>query len=142
MILVEPPYDKNLTCVVGLGNYSNWHFHYFSNGGYEEGTTSIIYYKKNGVICGNEATVGIHEQNNNISITISPNPFTTTTTITFNEEQKNTTVKITDVLGKEIKTININGKQCVIEKGEMKPGVYFVEVKTGREIINRKIVVQ
>ena len=86
---------------------------------------------------------GINEITGNSSISISPNPFTSATTITFSEEQKNTTVKITDVLGKEIKTVNVMGKQCVIEKGEMRAGVYLVRIMDEkRNVVNRKMVVE
>ncbi len=55
--------------------------------------------------------------------------------------------KKTDVLGKEIKTINFSGKQMVIEKGEMSNGIYFVEIiplaSSGNgKVENRKILIQ
>ena len=65
------------------------------------------------------------------------------------EEQKNTTIKTTDVLGKEIKTINFFGKQCIIEKGEMSNGIYFVQITNGTtvgalngNVVNRKIMIE
>ena len=33
-----------------------------------------------------------------------------------------------DVIGKEIKTINFSGKQLIIEKGQMNPGIYFIQI--------------
>ncbi len=77
------------------------------------------------------------------NITIIPNPFFSQTTITFNEPQKSTIITITDVLGKEIKTIHFAGKECVIEKGEMNAGIYFVQI-TGenKNVVNRKLVVE
>ncbi len=87
---------------------------------------------------------GISEiQNPQSEILISPNPFTSQATITFNEPQKNTTIKIMDVIGKEIKTINFTGKQCEIEKGEMRAGVYFIRIEDEQKnVVNRKIVLQ
>ena len=77
------------------------------------------------------------------TISISPNPFTSATTITFSEAQKNTTIKITDLLGKEIKTINFTGEQLTIEKAEMKAGIYFVQTTDEQKrIYNRKIIIQ
>ncbi len=58
-------------------------------------------------------------QNHHSKITISPNPFNSQTYIMFAEEQRNTTIKITDLLGKEIRTINFTGRQLVLDKGEM-----------------------
>jgi hypothetical protein len=41
------------------------------------------------------------------------------------------------------KTINFTGKQFVLEKGEMKEGVYFVRVMdANKNVINKKIVMQ
>jgi hypothetical protein len=77
------------------------------------------------------------------SMLIYPCPFSSQTTIYFTEEQHNSTITITDVLGKAIKTINFTGKQFVLDKGEMKGGVYFVRVMdANKNVINKKIVVQ
>ncbi len=74
---------------------------------------------------------------------IYPNSMSSVTTITFANEQKNTMVKITDLLGKEIKSILFSGKQLEIEKGEMKAGIYFVQVIDERKnIMNKQIVVK
>lgn len=54
-------------------------------------------------------SIGI-EEIDKTSFTIFPNPFTYQTTISFSEVQKNSTIKIIDVLGKEIKEINFAGK--------------------------------
>ncbi len=79
----------------------------------------------------------------NEDLTIFPNPFTSLTTITFSDEQKNTTIKITDLLGKEIKTINFTGRQLLIEKGEMKAGIYFVQTTDEKKnVTNKKIIIQ
>ncbi len=86
---------------------------------------------------------GIKELSKLSGITISPNPFTSQTTISFSSEQKNTTIKIMDVVGKEIKTVNFTGKQYIIEKGTMQSGVYFVQITDGhKNMVNRKVVVE
>jgi hypothetical protein len=82
-------------------------------------------------------------KNDENRITIYPNPFDQQTNITFIQEQKNTTIKITDIWGKEIKTINFSGKQLVIEKGEIKSGIYFVQIIANNKIIvTRKIIIE
>ena len=87
--------------------------------------------------------VGVKEESKSAETTIYPNPFTTETTITFGEEQKNTTIKITDLLGKEIKTINFTGKQLVIDKGVMQAGIYFVQTTDEKKnLTNKKIIIQ
>ncbi len=89
------------------------------------------------------STVGISEKENDSFFTISPNPFTSQTTITFSEIQKNTTIKIMDVLGKEIKTVLFSGKSLILEKGEMQCGIYFVQITDEKKnVVNRKAVVQ
>lgn len=93
--------------------------------------------------CHNITNVGIAENNFATTINIYPNPFTSQTTIEFTQEQKNTTIKIVDVLGKEVKMINFSGKQLIIEKGEMQTGIYFVQIiDENKNFVNKKIVVQ
>ena len=87
--------------------------------------------------------LGINENNKENDINIYPNPFTFETTISFSTEQTNTTIKIIDMLGKEIKALNFTGTQCTIEKGTMQAGIYFVQITdANKNIVNRKIVVQ
>lgn len=118
--------------------------------------TANIYFDYNNPINTNTtvntytATANVQNLNSTInSVLISPNPFTSQTTIMFDKEQKNTTIKIMDVLGKEIKTINFTGKQLVLEKGDMQKGIYFVQVIDKSfdklrmtNVVNKKIVIQ
>src|ERR1035437_1370982 len=81
--------------------------------------------------------------NNDDMIHIYPNPFTSHTIIAFDEEQNKTDVKIMDVLGKEIQTISFTGKQCVIEKGGMSNGIYFVQItEENKNVVRSEIIVQ
>ncbi len=91
----------------------------------------------------------VQELNSAAGFSISPNPFSTQTTITFNEEQKNTSIKIMDVLGKQIKSIDFKGRTLILEKEEMKPGIYFLQISDESfdklrmtNVVNRKIVVE
>ncbi len=110
--------------------------------------TEKLFNTINDSILINTSTVGINKLTVNNSISIYPNPFTTQTTISFSSEQTNTSIKITDVVGKEIKTINFTGTQYILEKGIMKPGIYFVQItsfdklRMTQEVVNRKVVVQ
>ncbi len=88
----------------------------------------------------NNTTLNIPHLEKETDITISPNPFTSQTTISFNETQKNTTIKIMDVVGKEIKTVLFSGKSLILEKGEMQSGVYFVQITTSAGSVNEKVV--
>ncbi len=89
-------------------------------------------------------TNSIHETVNSTEIHISPNPFSSKTTITFDQEQKNSTIKIMDVLGKEVATWKIeNTNNLEIERTEMKEGIYFVQIiDQKKKIINKKIIIQ
>jgi len=47
------------------------------------------------------------------------------------------------VLGKEVRTINFSGNELVIEKEELKAGIYFIKVASENEMIaNEKMVIQ
>ena len=88
-------------------------------------------------------TIGISELIDQSILIIAPNPFASQTSLTFNEEQKNTTIKIMDVLGNEIRNTDFSGKQVVIEKGQMKPGIYFVQtIDKKKNVAIKKIVIQ
>jgi len=103
--------------------------------GYAVGDASVII--KNACI-----TTSVNKDNLN-SFEIYPNPSKDQTTIVFTEEQKNTTVRITDMLGKEIKTINFNGTKMTIEKEELKEGIYFIQTTDmNKEYYSHKLIIQ
>lgn len=92
----------------------------------------------------NGASVGTPEtENSSDAFTVFPNPFSSQTTITFREEQENTSVIVLNALGQEVKTMNCNGMQCIIDKGTLVSGIYFLQV-TDRynKVQTRKIIVQ
>jgi hypothetical protein len=95
------------------------------------------------LITRNNSTIKVVDQNNENAIIIAPNPFKSATTVTFNEIQINTTIKIFDILGKEIKMVNFSGKEYNIEKGIMKEGLYILQVENeNKDIKKMKIVLQ
>ena len=77
---------------------------------------------------------------------IFPNPFKEKTTISFTQEQKNATIKVLDVTGREIKNaevIIINNKTATINMSGCAKGVYFVQIiDLNKNEVNRKVVVQ
>lgn len=88
-------------------------------------------------------TTSLNEINKAGRISVYPNPFSSQTNIIFNEEQNHSIIKITDVLGKEVRIIDFSGKHVSIEKGEMKKGIYFLQIIDGnKNIVNRKIIIQ
>ncbi len=80
---------------------------------------------------------------NNIQLSVYPNPFNSFATITFSEEQKNINIKIINMLGEEIKLFPMfkTGKKLIIEKGEMKPGIYFLQAQTELGVVIKKIII-
>jgi YVTN family beta-propeller protein len=95
------------------------------------------------LITRNNSTIKVVDQNNENAIIIAPNPFKSATTVTFNEIQINTTIKIFDILGKEIKRVNFSGKEYNIEKGIMKEGLYILQIENeNKDIKKMKIVLQ
>lgn len=131
---------SNILCVTGAANLPSYGFYnlcspnyYFIDGTPSLGITYNFY---------PTSSVGISEITTE-QLNIFPNPFSEQTSIDFFEEQKNTTIKIMDIIGKEIKSIVFSGKQLTIEKGEMKAGIYFVQTTNEKKIIcNKKIIIQ
>jgi hypothetical protein len=82
-------------------------------------------------------------QNSSTSISIFPNPFSYHATVLFDTYVKNALIKITDIFGREIKTINFSGKDLILEKGEMKDGIYFTQIiLENKKYITKKIIIQ
>ncbi len=88
-------------------------------------------------------TTSVSEINKVSGITVYPNPFSSQTNICFNQEQKHSIIKIMDVLGKEVRSIDFSGKYLSIEKGEMKDGIYFLQViDENKNLVSRKIIIR
>ena len=78
----------------------------------------------------------------NPSVTVSPNPFALSTTISFpSVSHQQLTIIITDIAGKVIKRIYCSSKECVIEKGEMESGIYFLTVNSEQGMIKKKLII-
>ncbi|MEO8088042.1 MAG: T9SS type A sorting domain-containing protein [Bacteroidota bacterium] len=85
---------------------------------------------------------GINELNGISGIEIFPNPMTTQTTIAFSTGEWHG-IKITDVVGKEISNFESSDSHFTIDRCNMKPGIYFLQVRDKKQnIANRKITVQ
>jgi hypothetical protein len=86
---------------------------------------------------------GYPEINMAAANSIYPNPFTQQATLTFNEEQKNTDIEITDMLGKTIKSMRCSGKELLIEKGGMQAGVYILRIiNETKDVESKKIIIE
>lgn len=89
------------------------------------------------------ANNSVSHLDSNTDVSIFPNPFALQTNIVFGTEQENIHLKIVDLVGQEIKTINFTGKQLVLNKDNLAPGIYFVQIiNDNKNIVTKKIVVQ
>jgi hypothetical protein len=84
----------------------------------------------------------INEVSDNLKVDVYPNPFTSTTTINFSEEQKQTSIKITDILGHQVYNVVIpNGaRSYTIDNCNWSNGIYFLQIQSEKGTVNRKIV--
>jgi hypothetical protein len=85
---------------------------------------------------------GTSEKN---KIQIFPNPFSSKTFVQMNGiSPDKIKVKLFDITGKEAKpVISIKDKGVEIEKGELNPGLYFVQIYEGtRNITTLKLILQ
>ncbi len=82
--------------------------------------------------------VGINEKTNNNSTIIYPNPVSNY----INIKSENTIIKVTifDIVGSEILNKNFNNNHVLISTENIPSGVYFIQIKTNKGIINKKIV--
>lgn len=84
---------------------------------------------------------------NGESVNIYPNPSTSNSVVTIEFSKglsSNTTVKIHDIIGKEIteKTLSIGESQTKIELKLLKSGVYFAKISDEEKTIVKKIIVK
>ncbi|MCW3083748.1 MAG: hypothetical protein JWP12_1114 [Bacteroidetes bacterium] len=129
-----------ILCLTGTANLPSYGFYAACSPAYTsiDGTPSIgITYNFYPTLTTSISEISAEQ------ISVFPNPFSEQTTINFPEEQINVIVKITDVTGREVKTIVYSGKQLIIEKGEMAKGVYNLQIiDSNHNVINKKMIVQ
>jgi hypothetical protein len=91
----------------------------------------------------NPISIGIQEPYSETTLNVYPNPGTDRITVKFNKAQYRTTVKILSVLGEEIRNVNFTGEELIIETGELKSGIYFVQTNDERNIFTtRKFIIE
>lgn len=89
--------------------------------------------------------VGIVKTINENQLSVFPNPTKDKVYVTYkNNEQQLLDIRILDVLGKEIynKEIdNLNKIDYKIDTKSFKPGIYFIQFKTDKNIISKKLII-
>jgi uncharacterized delta-60 repeat protein len=92
--------------------------------------------------CVNITSTGMNH-NDQLEISISPNPFTHQTIIKFGEEKNNLIIELFNVIGEKVKSNSFNGKEYILNRGELNAGVYFMHIKQqGKSIHIGKIIIQ
>ncbi|MFI5163720.1 MAG: T9SS type A sorting domain-containing protein [Bacteroidia bacterium] len=82
------------------------------------------------------ATAGINEIKNKISLAIYPNPFSTETTLKTTDNFKNATLTIYSVSGQQVKQIkNISGQTIQLQRDNLTSGIYFLRLSQDNNII-------
>ncbi len=88
-------------------------------------------------------TVGINEIASNVSFNIYPNPASTTINLDLRElNNTGTIIKLYDVTGKIVKTISTTEQTLSIDRGNLRSGIYFVQVMFGDRVLTKKIVLE
>ena len=84
----------------------------------------------------------VEENTGGNDLTIYPNPFENQAIVSFPTELKNARMTIVDELGKELRTVYFSGKQLTVEKGDLGPGIYFLQISLENKFsINKKIII-
>ncbi|MBU0766128.1 MAG: T9SS type A sorting domain-containing protein [Bacteroidetes bacterium] len=91
----------------------------------------------------NSDLVNINEPGASAGLSIYPNPFSDKAIISFDNPQGEIyTLVITDLEGKEVmKPSEISSGRIEMERGDLAPGVYFMEIK-GNGILRGKLVIE
>lgn len=78
-----------------------------------------------------------------IDFSVFPNPFNSETTVLFEKEMKSSSIRLIDMYGVKHIELNFTGKQFFIEKGNLKEGVYILQViDKNKNVSNRKIIIE
>ena len=116
------------------------------------GTTNVkfFYDKDSGNVafddfCATIGGVGINEVRQTAALTVYPNPTKGITSIDLiNLHSKNASITVSNVLGKEVKKINLKGTETnyQFDLSELQNGVYFIKLKSDSGIKTQRIVLR
>jgi len=105
------------------------------------GTTILT--NRGGFVSKLSSTTGLELFSQDVRMLVSPNPFNNSTLIQLPEAVNNADIIVSDSFGKKVVTKNFSGKEYLLEKGTMSPGVYFVQINDKQhQYPITKIVVQ
>ncbi|HWY33535.1 MAG TPA: T9SS type A sorting domain-containing protein, partial [Nitrosopumilaceae archaeon] len=96
---------------------------------------------KQGFYLLSSVVTGVSEPILSSEITLYPNPFNVSTILKINPDliQEKATFEIYDITGREVELQNLipNKKEYIIERGNMKEGIYFYKLINSHEIIGK-----
>ena len=91
--------------------------------------------------CGLALAVDKNEEKNNL-LTIYPNPFNQQITINYELENTQAQLSVYTVFGKLIKQQIVVTNKTIIDLNKQANGVYFVQVKDGKNVMTKKVIKQ
>ncbi|MBC7488555.1 MAG: T9SS type A sorting domain-containing protein [Cytophagaceae bacterium] len=87
--------------------------------------------------------LGIEEENNFTTCTLSPNPFSVFTTLKLDKNLNNAVLTIYNMYGQEIKKIEgVNGNTIILHRENLPNGVYVIRLEEGKNIFTEKIIIK
>lgn len=136
-----PPPTETKTYVFGLGLYDDFYKKFdYTLQNYDENRQYIVYFKKNGIVCGSETIVGTAEHSAlDPLFSIFPNPAKNSLTI---EAKKNSvgTVTIFNLTGQEVQSEKMIGQRSTLDVSKLKAGIYLLQLVSGDKVEVKKII--
>jgi hypothetical protein len=100
---------------------------------------SIHFYGKR---VSNNVGMDVSETQPKEELTLYPNPSSTILFIECERLNAEAELQIIDATGKNVKTEKMKDKKSEIDISSLKDGIYFIQMKTGTEMLSKKIVIQ
>jgi Secretion system C-terminal sorting domain/Thermolysin metallopeptidase, catalytic domain/Peptidase propeptide and YPEB domain len=77
------------------------------------------------------------------AINMYPNPAKEMVSIVVGDKQKISTIKVTDQLGREVKSVNVNGlSKTTMNVSDLNKGIYFVSITTDKVSVEQKLIIK
>ncbi len=106
----------------------------------------LLFYKKGIDSCGFRPMIplpnSVMEYASSKLFKINPNPLAYQTQITFSEEQINSLLTVSNILGEKLQEFSFSGKLLVLDCGKFSNGLYFLSVSNSRGKFTLKIIVE
>lgn len=136
-----PPYENTIyTCGLGIykSEYSEFAFYPTDPGRYY--LKELIYYKKNGISCGNEAFVGLDKKTEfDDFLSVYPIPSGEFITVETSAPEGGI-LSISTITGKKIYKQQLFNKTTKIEISQFNSGLYLITLNSGKSVSVRKFI--